>query len=130
MRDFDEFNPIRSVDGKAVLVPDTYQWELEDISESDAGRTEDVKMHKKRIGQVVKLQLSWGDVSIEDAADILQKFNPEYIFVCYLDAMAGKFLTKEFYVGNRNAPLFNSEMVLWESISFNIIERDGAMEDV
>lgn len=127
MAEYKELNPLRSVDGEAVIPPTTYLWKLEDVSESDAGRTEDVKMHKKRIGQVVGLELSWEYVSIADAADILQQFNPEYINVCYLDAMAGKFVTKEFYVGNRNAPMFNATEGLWESISFNIIERDGAM---
>jgi len=125
--EYKENNPIRSVDGQAVAVPTVYQWELEDISASDAGRTEDVKMQKKRIGQVVKLTLQWDFVSIETASDILTVFDPEYITVCYLDALKGKYVTAEFYVGNRTAPMFKSKDGLWENIGFNLIERDGAM---
>lgn len=103
----------------------SYKWKLEDISSSDAGRTEDTVMDKKRIGQVVGIDLEWKNVSIEDAATILTAFNPEYITVCYLDAKAGEFITSEFYVGNRNAPLYNAALGVWQSITFNIIERDG-----
>jgi len=121
----EEYNPIRSVDGFAIPCPSTYQWKLEDISASDAGRTEDTVMDKKRIGQAVGIELKWQNVSIEDAAKILEAFNPEYITVCYLDAKEGSYVTSEFYVGNRSAPLYNSALGLWKEISFNIIERDG-----
>lgn len=118
-------NPIRAIDGQPIKCPSGYQWKLQDISEADAGRTEDTVMDKKRIGQCVKLELEWRNISIEDAADILSKFNPEYITVTYLDAMAGEFLTKEFYVGDRSAPLYNTQKGIWSSVGFNIIERSG-----
>ena len=126
MKTWDEKNPLRSVDGSAVLCPYKYQWALEDISASDAGRTEDVAMHKKRIGQVVKLELSWEFITTEQVSEILQAFDPEYVTVCYLDAKQGKFVTSEFYVGNRTAPMFNASSGLWENVAFNIIERYGA----
>lgn len=126
MTTWNEKNPLRSVDGSAVLCPYTYKWSLEDVSASDAGRTEDVAMNKKRIGQVVKLELTWEYITTEQVSEILQAFNPEYITVCYLDALQGKFVTSEFYVGNRAAPMFNAEEGLWENLAFNIIERYGA----
>lgn len=125
MNERDEFNPIQAVDGHAIPCPSAYQWKLEDISASDAGRTEDTVMDKKRIGQVVGIELSWQNVSIADAAKILQAFNPEYIKVTYLDAMQGKFVTSKFYVGNRTSPLYNAALGVWSKISFNLIERDG-----
>ena len=125
MTDYEENNPIKSVDNVAIPCPSSYKWKLEDISSNDAGRTEDTVMDKKRIGQVVGLDLEWKNVSIKDAAEILTAFNPEYITVCYLDAKAGEFVTSEFYVGNRNAPLYNAALGVWQSITFNIIERDG-----
>ncbi len=128
--DKDEYNPIRSVDGHAIPCPSSYQWKLEDISASDAGRTEDTVMDKKRIGQVVGIELSWQNVDIATAAVILKAFNPEYIRVCYLDAMEGKWLTSEFYVGNRTTPLYNSRLGLWSKISFNLIERSGVKKNV
>lgn len=120
-----QYNPIKSVDGRAVRCPSSYTWKLEDISASDAGRTEDTVMHKMRIGQVVGLELSWNGLTTAEVAAILQAFNPEYIQVDYLDAMRGKYVTSEFYVGNRSAPMYNARMGLWENVSFNLIERSG-----
>lgn len=125
MEAYSELNPIRSVDGKAVKCPSSYLYKLEDVSASDAGRTEDTVMHKKRIGQIVGIELSWQNISTGDTSAILQAFNPEYISVCYLDARQGRYITSEFYVGNRSAPLYNAAKGLWSNVSFNLIERSG-----
>ena len=122
---YSDTNPIRSVDGKSIKCPSSYLWKLEDVSASDAGRTEDTMMHKKRIGQLVGIELSWQNLPTSEVAAILQAFNPEYIMVCYLDAMQGKYVTSEFYVGNRSAPMYNAAKGLWQNVSFNLIERSG-----
>lgn len=116
-------NPIRAVDGKQVACPASYQWKLEDVSSPDAGRSENGTMHKERIGQTVKIELSWNGVTTEEASAILKAFNPEYILVEYLDPMYGDYVTKEFYVGNRSAPMYNAAKNLWQNVSFNIIAR-------
>lgn len=119
-------NPIKSVDGKAVKCPSSYLWKLEDTSQSDAGRTEDGVMHKKRIGQVVGLELSWNNITTSEASAILKAFNPEYITADYLDPMEGGYKQLEFYVGNRSAPMYNAQKGLWSNVSFNLIDRKGA----
>jgi len=118
-------NPIQSVNGVAIKCPTTYQWDLQDISAADAGRTEDTVMDKMRIGQAVKIQLSWKALTWAEASTILKAFNPEYINVTYMDAMEGTFRTGQFYVGDRSAPMYNATIGLWENVSFNIIERSG-----
>ena len=70
--ELDQYNPIRSVDGQYLKCPSSYQWRLQDISASDAGRTEDNKMDKKRLGQCVKLELEWKYTTIKEAAAILK----------------------------------------------------------
>ena len=123
---YSELNPIRSGDGKAIVrSPSSYLWKLEDVSAADAGRTEDTVMHKKRVGQLVGLELSWQNITTAEVSSILKAFNPEYIKVCYLDAMQGKYITSEFYVGNRSAPMYNATKGLWSNLSFNLIERSG-----
>lgn len=120
-----DYNPIRTVDGLGVKCPSSYLYKLEDISASDAGRTEDTVMHKKRIGQVVGIELSWQNVTTAEVSALLKTFNPEYIEVCYLDAMAGDYQTSIFYVGNRSAPMYNATLGLWQNVSFNLIKRSG-----
>lgn len=116
-------NPIISVDGKSVPSPSTFVWSLSDVSADDAGRTEDMVMHKNRKGQAVTLQLAWRYVTTAVASQILKAFNPEYINVAYVDPYEGKEITKKFYVGDRNAPMYNGALDLWEEISFTIIQR-------
>lgn len=120
-----EYNPIKSVDGVSIPCPSGYQWSLSDISASDAGRTEDTVMDKKRVGQCVKLELEWQNVTTEVASTVLKAFNPEYIDICYLDPMEGGYVTSEFYVGDRTAPLYNCYKGVWSNIGFNVIERSG-----
>ena len=124
MATYNVYNPIRIVGGTTyVPAPKKYQWGLQDISDSKAGRTEDELMHKNRTGQKVKLELEWEALSLSDASTVLQAFNPEYVEITYLDAMAGNFLTKTFYIGDREAPIFNARTGVWDSISFNAIEQ-------
>lgn len=120
------YNPIVSVDGVAVPCPSSYAWNLEDVSAPDAGRTEDALMHKKRVGQVVSLDLGWQNIETSVASTILNAFNPEYITVAYLDPMAGTTVTSVFYVGNRTAPMYNARKGLWSNVTFKIIKRAGA----
>lgn len=116
-------NPIISVDDKEVPSPSSYVWSLSDVSTDDAGRTEDMTMHKNRKGQAVTLQLSWRYVTTLVASQILRAFNPEYINVLYLDPKEGGAKRRDFYVGDRNAPMYNGALGLWEEISFTIIQR-------
>ncbi len=118
-------NPIASVDGNSIPCPSSYLWKLEDVSAADAGRTEDTVMHKKRIGQLVGLELSWQNIDTNTASKILQAFNPEYIMVRYLDPRVGGYVTAEFYVGNRSVPMYNATLDIWSNVSFNIIKRSG-----
>lgn len=118
-------NPIKFVDGKDCPCPSRYMYKLEDVSSSDAGRTEDTVMHKNRIGSVVGLELSWDYITTETVSRILNLFSPEYFTVTYLDPKVGDFIDKVFYCGNVSSPMYNASMGLWENVTFNIIARGG-----
>ena len=141
MPDYDETNPLRQVGSSPssmytikwgpsgsqvpVRAPAAYVYKLEDVSAADSGRTEDTTMYKNRVGQVVGIELSWTNIGTAEASAILQAFNPEYLFVTYLDLLQGAFVTAEFYVGNRSAPMYNNRLGLWSNVSFNLIKRKG-----
>ena len=120
-----ETNPIKTVDGVAVKAPSVFVWKLQDLSKPEAGMTEDMVTHKMRIGQKLRLEVSWDYTTIAEAATILTQFNPEYVWIDYLDAKAGAWLTKEFYVGDREAPLFDTVTGRWEAVGFGLILRKG-----
>jgi len=119
------FNPIKSVDGVSIPCPSAYVYELEDVSAPGAGRTLDAKMHKKRIGQLVAIELTWDHIKTADVSAILTVFNPEYIQVVYHDAMQGAFVQAEFYVGNRSTPYYSQLLGIYKNLSFRIIKRSA-----
>lgn len=108
-----------------VKTPSGMTWGLQDISDEDAGRTTDNVMHKNRTGQKRKLQLEWQNPTFQEAAAIMQAFNPEYIHVRYPDLLTGGYDDREFYVGDRTAPykFFTVGDKRMSSVSFDIIER-------
>ena len=115
-------NPIQSVGGVAVPSPSKYDWKLSDVSASDAGRTEDAKMHKLMIAQKVHLELEWQNMTDADAYTILNAFNSEYTQITYFDYKAMDYLTKTFYTGDRTVSSYNRAMNI-ATISFNVIEQ-------
>lgn len=114
-----------TVDGVAMPCPSTFDWNLQDISAAESGRSDDTLMHKNRVGQKRKISLAWVAKDWRTTSKILKAFNPEYIMVRYPDMMSGNYETREFYVGDRTAPV----LFWWvgnkriEQVSFDIIER-------
>lgn len=114
-----------TVDGVEMPCPSKQEWGLQDVSAAESGRTDDTIMHKNRVGQKRKLALQWNGTDKQTTATILQAFNPEYVWVTYEDAMSGNLETREFYVGDRSAPVTTWWIgnKRYESVSFDIIER-------
>ena len=106
-----------------VPVPSSYDYTRIDISAPDAGNTEDMKTHKMRQGQKVRIDLVWAYPNIQIASQILKMFNSEYAKINYLDAQEGVWQDRIFYIGDRKAPLYNSANGKWTSVSFPIIQQ-------
>ena len=115
---------ILQVNGVWIPDPSSLQWGLQSVSDQNAGRTTDGKMHVNLITRKRKLELSWTGVDFATASEILQAVNPETFKVTYLDALTNSRLTKEFYVGDRTAPVYSyHDGYQWYSnVNFNIIE--------
>lgn len=113
------------VDGVPIKEPSEMTYGLQDVSSSDAGRTQDTIMHKNRVGQKVTLGLSWSMPTPDETAAILQAFDPEYFHVTYHDAKLNALVTREFYAGDKTAPvhIWSVNRKYYKTVSFNIIER-------
>lgn len=118
-----------SVDSVKAISPDPSKLEygLMDVSSDEAGRVMDANatMYKERLCQKRKLNLAWSGLGKAEVSRILQAVNPEYFYVRYWDALDGRWETREFYVGDRTAPVkyvWDGE-TFYESLSFDIIER-------
>ena len=66
------------VDGVKIKSPSSLSWGKQDISASDAGRTDDTIMHKNKVGEKRTLDLSWSGTTPQEASAILKAFAPEY----------------------------------------------------
>ena len=109
------------------LDPSEMSFGLQDVSSSDAGRTQSGEMQKMLITQKRKLVLTWAYPTAAQVAEILQAFNHEYFYVEYLDALDDALETRQFYVGDRSAPLkwYNLPHMgtRYTTLTFDIIER-------
>lgn len=104
-------------------VPAVFVWHEHDISSSEAGRLENMKMLKMRLGQSRSIDVEWSYPTLAEAASILTAFDSEYVKVTCLDAKAGGDVTKVFYVGDRTSPLWNNTRGRWQSVGFTIIQQ-------
>lgn len=107
-----------------------FRYILHDISREDAGRTEDMVMHKNRIGQSVELELGWSYLPFDKASTVLNAFNPEYITLTYRDPMKGENDTRDFYVADREVPIYNHKLGLTGEFTITCISKDGEFVDV
>jgi hypothetical protein len=110
-----------------VPAPTDWGWALMDISAPDAGRTQDGgnTMHKMRVSQKRKLSPTWKNRTDAEVAQILRAFNPEYVYVRYLDAMDDVYQVRLFYTGDKSGALRTVHIggAVYSSLSFNLIER-------
>lgn len=113
------------VDGVDMPNPSKMSWSLQDVSIGDSGRDDTGYMYKGRVTQKRKLELEWSAVTPEKASKILNAFNPEYINVRYFDPKENSWQIKNFYVGDRSAPvkIWTVNNKIYETVKFDIIER-------
>lgn len=102
-----------------------FKWKKSDVSAKNAGRTQDVIMHKNRVGEKRTLSLGWTNVTKQQITTILQAFEPEYVNVTYWDPLAGKDITKKFYTGDMEADVkwWAKGRERYSSVDFEVIER-------
>lgn len=117
-----------AVNGVTMPCPYKFEWNLHDVSDSDAGRTQDALMHKNRVAQKRELVLAWHYKTWDEVAPIIQAFNPEYIDVYYPDMLDGAYATRTFYRSDPKVSVKfwwsgSVDRKLLEEISFNLIER-------
>lgn len=112
------------IGGVAVKTPSSFSVGINDISAPDSGRDLNGLMHKGKIGEKRTISLSWSNLTFSEMNTIVNAFQAnEYFTVKYYDPTSASQLTKTFYLGDRTAPMYNYALGLWESLSFNIIER-------
>lgn len=125
---------------KYIKCPSAYSVEIDDISNSDAGRTASGTMVKSQLyvnNKPVRaraLSIEWAYPSDADIAGILSILeSAEYLYVCYYDPRRyvrdaqnpdNNYVQSWFYLGNRTSPMYNKPMGLWTSLATKLISRN------
>lgn len=117
-----------TLNGVSVIDPSSLTWGLQDVSASDAGRDEAVRMHKMIVGQLRTYDIGWNMIDPANASIILKAINEKENFYCTLpDTMENEMQTRLYYVGDRTA-LFQQwipdrkDGKLYSKLSFRLVE--------
>lgn len=103
-----------------------FNWRRNDVEGSDAGRTQDIDMHRNRLGMKVRLDCECTPIRLADASKVLTTIEPEFVTVRYTDPMQGKEVTKTMYSNNCPATFCKRDADgtdWWMGITFPLIEK-------
>ena len=117
---------IGGVDISPYIEAGGYSYTLNDLEASDSGRTMDGTMHRARISQKVKLDITCRSMRTAEISAVLTAINPAFVEATYLDPKEGGMRTATFYSNNKPATCLvqNEEgEELWNGISFPLVER-------
>ena len=103
---------------------------LQDLDSESSTRTANGTMKRDRIvggaDAKRKLELEFPALAPAAAARLLQAISGVFFWVRYPDPYTGTFRVAEFDSGDRSAPVYTADAsgnVLWNRITFNLIER-------
>lgn len=114
-----------------IKTPSAYDFEIDDISKPDAGRTANGTMVKSQLyvngkpKRAFAISMEWQYLSSADIAGLLSVFQAaEYLHVRYFNPVSDSYYTAQFYVGNRTMPMYNKTMGIWTTLSLKLISRN------
>ncbi len=101
---------------------------IQTVSAPDAGRDQSGTMHVQYKATKYKIALEWLYPQPNVVKSILSKVKPsasrEYIPVTFTDPVTNNTVTKNFYVGDRDAPyqMWGSNRKFFSRLAFDLIE--------
>lgn len=115
---------ILKINGVAIPDPSKFSVDIMDIDD-ETTRNAKGDLIRNRIAVKRKLKCQWPPCGNTEMSIILKAVKDVFFTVEYPDPMEGTRLTKTFYVGDRQMPIYSviDGEVLWEDLSMNFIER-------
>ena len=113
------------IDGVTIPTPSEYEFNIEDLSSEQSGRTLDGVMHKDVVSVKDYYTCKWKKLSWEEAASLLSLVNgKQRVMLTYLDPRHPlEVLQNYFYIGKRSgaATNLNDPERAWADIEFQFI---------
>lgn len=113
-----------TINGVPVTQPATVTYDRYDMDSEESFRGLDGTMQRDRIATKVKLNCQWNGLTGPQMSQLLGAMEPVFFKIHYFDPLEG-WTTKEFYVGDRSAPIytFTGGKIIYKSFSANFIEK-------
>lgn len=107
--------------------PSTFRVSSMDLDSAEgSGRTMDGVGYRDRIrAGVRKIEMAFGVLSWQEISEIYQLMTNEYFEVTYPDPYSGRFETRTFNVGDRDAAFAvkRGDEIMWAGLKYNLVER-------
>lgn len=111
------------IGGVTIKTPSRLTVDVLDI-DGEAYRSANGTMIRDRIATKRKLNCEWNALTLTEMAALVSAVTATSFTVTYLDPATGTELTKTFYVGDRNAPVYRlmAGDQLWTGLTMNFVE--------
>lgn len=118
---------ITKANGTSVALPDPsgFQFDVQDVDGSTAGRNQSGYMFRDRVAVKIKVECSWQNLRQTQAATILNAITDQFFTVTCPDPRTGSNVSFTAYCGDRTVPAYNlrSGKWIWSELNVNFIER-------
>lgn len=119
---------VNGLDVTSFIASGGYKWTLNDLDNKYAGRTLDGVMHRGRVGQKVKLEITCKKLKTHEMKLLLNAIDPEFVEATYMDPKCGGMRTATFYSNNKPATCIvqlepGEGNEIWDSVTFPLIEK-------
>jgi len=111
------------INGVLIPTPSKFSVDIMDI-DGETHRNANGNLLRDRLTTKRKLNCAWPPLTMSEASTLLQAVRHKSFTVEYPDPMVGARITKTFYVGDRQMPMYSNinGKVLWEGLTMNFIE--------
>lgn len=112
------------INGVKMPTPSSFSVDIQDI-DGESERVASGDLFRERVAVKRKLSIEYPPLSMEESSKVLKSVSDVFFSVEYPDPMAGEFVTKTFYVGDRSIAVlsFINGELKWDGLKFNFIER-------
>ena len=118
---------ITKANGTSVTLPtpSSYQFNVQDIDGSTAGRNQAGYMFRDRVAVKIKVECQWQNLRQAQAATILNAITDQFFTVTCPDPRTGSTVSFIGYCGDRTVPAYNLQTGnwIWSELNVNFIER-------
>ena len=118
---------ITKANGTSVQLPDpsSYQFDVQDVDGSTAGRNQSGLMFRDRVAVKIKIECQWQNLKQTQAQTILNAITDQFFTVSCPDPRTGSNVSFTAYCGDRSVPAYNLRTGnwIWSDLSVNFIER-------